>query len=90
MLELSDNREIDVEIHFLGMLTKFSQNNIFYTGTWITCGYKDHPRDQKICGPCIQVVFICRFNSMESIRLGTCNMRSIKQVAFGAGFTLCV
>ncbi len=32
--------------------------------------YKDHP----ICGPHTQVVFICRFNSMESIHLGTCKM----------------
>ncbi len=27
--------------------------------------YKDHPRDQQ-CVPYTQVVFICRFNSMQS------------------------
>ncbi len=37
--------------------------------------YKDHPREsgQKKC-PYTQVAFICRFNTMESIPLGTCKM----------------
>ena len=39
--------------------------------------YKDHPWDQKKCGPYTQVIFIYRFNNMESIPLGTCKMWSL-------------
>ena len=44
--------------------------------------YKYHPRDQNKCTPYTQVVFICRFNSMESTYLETCKMWSL----LGGGF----
>ncbi len=44
--------------------------------------YRDYSRDQK-CGPFYtQVVSICRFNTMESIHLGTCKCGLYKQVVF--------
>ncbi len=39
--------------------------------------YKNSPCDQQRYGPFIQVVFLCRFNNMESISLGTCEMWSL-------------
>ncbi len=56
--------------------------------------YCDHLRDQQ--NPYTQVVFICRFNSMERIHLGTCKLLSLQagglymQVVFRAGLTVCV
>ena len=44
--------------------------------------YQDHPGDKLECGPYKQVVFICRFNKIESIPLRTCKSGLYKQVVF--------
>ncbi len=44
--------------------------------------YKDHPGDQQNLVLYTQVVFICRFNNMENIPLGTCKIWSLKEVVF--------
>ena len=43
--------------------------------------YKDHPIPTK-CGPYTQVVFICKFNNMESIPRGPVKCGLYKQVVF--------
>ncbi len=55
---------------------------MLYKWTTVKLVCKDHPWGPTKCGPYTQVVFICRFNSMESIHLGTCKMRLYKQVVF--------
>ena len=35
------------------------------------------PSGPPKCGPYTKVVFVCRFNSMESIHMGTCKMWSL-------------
>ncbi len=57
---------------------------------------KDHSRDSgpTKCASFTWVVFICRFNNMEHIPLGTCKMWSFYpggiyiQVVFKAGLTI--
>ncbi len=62
----------------------------------VKLAYKDHPMHQQNMVFYTQVFFMCRFNNMENISLGTCKMWSLKagglyiQVVFRAGWTVII